>query len=77
MLSSCGFQTNLFAYSDSAMGGFLRLGKDGWGNLVVAAPTTGDGAITEGQVRARVGMYACRICTTLDPWSGHGGGSSA
>merc|ERR1711998_636737 len=42
--------TNLFAYSDSAMGGFLRLAKDGWNNLVVQAPTDSDGNIAEGQV---------------------------
>jgi hypothetical protein len=43
-------QTNLFAYSESLMGGFLRLSTPGWQNLVIAAPTTAEGGIAEGQV---------------------------
>lgn len=42
--------TNLFSYSDSAMGGFLRMSKSGWNNLVIAAPTDSDGNIAEGAV---------------------------
>lgn len=42
--------TNLFAYSESLMGGFIRFANAGWSNMVIAAPTAADGAITEGPV---------------------------
>lgn len=34
-------KANYFAYSEESKGGFIRLKKDGWSNLVIAAPAGG------------------------------------